>query len=46
VAEKVLAAIHDGKFWILTHPKTKKTVEKHMQGILEDRLPELDMPGG
>jgi NAD(P)-dependent dehydrogenase (short-subunit alcohol dehydrogenase family) len=45
VADKVCAAILEEKFWILTHPKTKKTVEKRMQGILEDRLPELDMPG-
>ena len=45
VADKVCAAIVEEKFWILTHPKTKKTVEKRMQGILEDRLPELDMPG-
>src|SRR5579864_2075209 len=28
VAEKVLQAIVGGKFWILTHPKTKKAVER------------------
>jgi NAD(P)-dependent dehydrogenase (short-subunit alcohol dehydrogenase family) len=45
VADKVHAAIVGEKFWILTHSKTKKTVEKRMQGILEDRLPELELPG-
>jgi NAD(P)-dependent dehydrogenase (short-subunit alcohol dehydrogenase family) len=45
VADKVHAAIVGEKFWILTHTKTKKNVEKRMQGILEDRLPELEMPG-
>jgi short-subunit dehydrogenase len=45
VAEKVLQAIVGGKFWILTHPKTKKAVERRMTGILEDRPPEFDVPG-
>jgi len=41
VAEKVLQAILAEKFWILTHPKTKKAVEQRMTGILEDRIPEF-----
>jgi NAD(P)-dependent dehydrogenase (short-subunit alcohol dehydrogenase family) len=44
VAEKVLQAILDEKFWILTHPKTKKIVEKRTQGILADEVPQFD-PG-
>jgi NAD(P)-dependent dehydrogenase (short-subunit alcohol dehydrogenase family) len=46
VAEKVLAAIVEEKFWILTHSKTKKSVEKRMRGILDDRAPEMEVPGG
>ena len=46
VAEKVLAAIVEEKFWILTHSKSKKMVEKSMRGILEDRAPEMEVPGG
>jgi short-subunit dehydrogenase len=45
VADKVHAAIVGERFWILTHSKTKNAVEKRMQGILEDRLPELEVPG-
>jgi NAD(P)-dependent dehydrogenase (short-subunit alcohol dehydrogenase family) len=43
VAEKVLQAILEEKFWILTHPKTKKIVEKRMQGILTDQNPQFDL---
>ncbi len=45
VAEKVFQAIVEEKFWILTHSKTKKIVEKRMTGILEDRNPEFEAPG-
>jgi NAD(P)-dependent dehydrogenase (short-subunit alcohol dehydrogenase family) len=45
VANQVLDAIVEERFWVLTHPKTKKLVEKRMRGILEDRAPEIDMPG-
>jgi|SRR5580700_1730230 NAD(P)-dependent dehydrogenase (short-subunit alcohol dehydrogenase family) len=44
VAEKVLQAIVDEKFWILTHSKTKKMVEKRMTGILQDVNPEFEAP--
>jgi NAD(P)-dependent dehydrogenase (short-subunit alcohol dehydrogenase family) len=44
VAGKVLSAIVEEKFWILTHSKTKRLVEKRVLGILEDRSPELEMP--
>jgi NAD(P)-dependent dehydrogenase (short-subunit alcohol dehydrogenase family) len=36
VAEKVLKAIVDEKFWILTHGKTKKAVEQRLRGVLDD----------
>jgi NAD(P)-dependent dehydrogenase (short-subunit alcohol dehydrogenase family) len=39
VAENVLQAVVADKFWVLTHPKTKKLVEKRMTGILEDLAP-------
>jgi NAD(P)-dependent dehydrogenase (short-subunit alcohol dehydrogenase family) len=45
VAEKVLSAIVEERFWILTHPKTKKIVESRMRCILEDRAPEFDAGG-
>jgi NAD(P)-dependent dehydrogenase (short-subunit alcohol dehydrogenase family) len=44
VAERVLQAIVDEKFWILTHSKTKKMVEKRVRGILEDVNPEFEAP--
>jgi short-subunit dehydrogenase len=44
VAEKVLQAIVEEKFWILTHSKTKKIVEKRMTGILEGHNPEFEAP--
>jgi short-subunit dehydrogenase len=42
VAEQVLDAIVSQRFWILTHPKTKKAVERRVRGIVEDRNPEFD----
>jgi hypothetical protein len=46
VAEQVLEAVVQGRFWILTHPSTKKAVEARMRGILEDRAPEFDPTAG
>jgi NAD(P)-dependent dehydrogenase (short-subunit alcohol dehydrogenase family) len=43
VAEQVLQAIVEERFWILTHPKTKKAVERRMRGIVEDKAPEFDL---
>jgi NAD(P)-dependent dehydrogenase (short-subunit alcohol dehydrogenase family) len=45
VADKVCAAVLAEKFYILTHSKTKPTIEKRMRGILEERSPELELPG-
>jgi NAD(P)-dependent dehydrogenase (short-subunit alcohol dehydrogenase family) len=42
VAEQVLQAVLSERFWVLTHPKTKRAVEKRMQGILEGKSPEFD----
>ncbi len=42
VADQVLQAVLEDRFWVLTHPKTKRAVEKRMQGILEGRAPEFD----
>jgi NAD(P)-dependent dehydrogenase (short-subunit alcohol dehydrogenase family) len=44
VAEKVLKAIVEEKFWILTHTNTKPMVEKRMTGIVEGRNPEFVAP--
>ncbi len=45
VAEKVLRAIVEERFWILTHSKTKKMVERRMRGILDDAIPQFDAFG-
>jgi NAD(P)-dependent dehydrogenase (short-subunit alcohol dehydrogenase family) len=42
VAEKVLRAIVEQKFWILTHSKTKKGVERRMRGVIDDTDPAND----
>ena len=42
VADHVLAAIHEERFWILTHPKMKKAVEIRERGILEGIDPKFD----
>ncbi len=44
VAEKVLRAIVEERFWILTHSKTKKDVEARIRGLLEDRAPVFSVP--
>ncbi len=44
VAEQVLQAVLADRFWVLTHPKTKRAVEKRTQGIVEGKSPEFD-PG-
>jgi NAD(P)-dependent dehydrogenase (short-subunit alcohol dehydrogenase family) len=46
VAEKVLHAISNERFWIITHSKTKKMIEKRMRSMLDDTNPELDPFGG
>lgn len=42
VAEKVLGAIVENRFWVLTHPKTMGAIEARMRGILDGRAPESE----
>ncbi len=42
VADQVLAAIHERRFWILTHPEMKKAIEVRSRGILEGIDPKFD----
>ena len=42
VANQVHDAVVEGRFWILTHPKTKKAVERRTAGIVEGKNPEFD----
>jgi NAD(P)-dependent dehydrogenase (short-subunit alcohol dehydrogenase family) len=42
VADQVLAAIVEERFWVLTHPKTKKAVERHTREIVEGQNPQFD----
>jgi NAD(P)-dependent dehydrogenase (short-subunit alcohol dehydrogenase family) len=42
VASQVLDAILNDRFWVLTHPDTKKAVARRMNGILEGKAPEFD----
>jgi NAD(P)-dependent dehydrogenase (short-subunit alcohol dehydrogenase family) len=43
VADQVADAIVNERFWVLTHPKTKKAVERRVRGIVEDKTPEFDL---
>jgi NAD(P)-dependent dehydrogenase (short-subunit alcohol dehydrogenase family) len=42
VAEAVLRAVVEERFYVLTHDDTKKSVERRMRGILEGKLAEFD----
>ena len=42
VAESVLRAIIENRFWILTHPRTLGAVEARMRGILEGSAPDFE----
>ena len=39
VADQVLNAIREDRFYILTHPELKPVIQKRMDDILEDRNP-------
>ena len=39
VAEKVFAAVRDGRFYILTHPRIKASIQWRMEDILQERNP-------
>ncbi|HEY6460289.1 MAG TPA: SDR family NAD(P)-dependent oxidoreductase [Polyangiaceae bacterium] len=42
VADQVLAAIVEERFWILTHPHLTKSVERRTRGIVEGKAPKFD----
>jgi NAD(P)-dependent dehydrogenase (short-subunit alcohol dehydrogenase family) len=42
VADQVLSAIVEERFWILTHPKMNKAIERRTRGIVEGKAPEFD----
>jgi short-subunit dehydrogenase len=42
VADQVLSAIVEERFWVLTHPRTTKAVELRARGIVEGRLRDFD----
>jgi NAD(P)-dependent dehydrogenase (short-subunit alcohol dehydrogenase family) len=42
VADAVLRAVQEERFYVLTHEDTKKSVERRMRGILEGKLAEFD----
>ena len=37
VGELVAAAIEDNKFWILTHPRWAKSVQKQLDALVDDQ---------
>ena len=44
VAAITLAAVKQGRFYVLTHPRIKPAVEARMRDILEERIPTNPMP--
>lgn len=45
VAKMTLAAVKANRFYILTHPKIKGSIETRMRDILEERTPTNTVPG-
>jgi hypothetical protein len=43
VAEKVHSAIVEERFWVLTHPNSKRLVERRALEIVEERAPQFDV---
>jgi NAD(P)-dependent dehydrogenase (short-subunit alcohol dehydrogenase family) len=41
VADTIWRAITEEHFWVITHPKMKKTIERRVRNIVEDRNPEF-----
>jgi NAD(P)-dependent dehydrogenase (short-subunit alcohol dehydrogenase family) len=41
VAERVFAAIRDEQLYIITHPETKKMIQRRMENMLSERNPNL-----
>jgi NAD(P)-dependent dehydrogenase (short-subunit alcohol dehydrogenase family) len=44
IALKTMQAVKEGRFYILTHPAIKHSVEARMRDILDERLPTNPMP--
>jgi NAD(P)-dependent dehydrogenase (short-subunit alcohol dehydrogenase family) len=44
IAEMVLEAIRDDRFYIVTHPRFKKLIRLRMENILEGRPPRFEPP--
>jgi NAD(P)-dependent dehydrogenase (short-subunit alcohol dehydrogenase family) len=42
VADQVLDAVVNERFWVLTHPETKKAVERRLRGAVEGKNPAFD----
>lgn len=42
VAERVLAAVHDERFYVLTHPEMKGMVQARLDEVLAERTPQVD----
>jgi len=42
IAERVVSAIREPRFYVLTHPETKPAIEHRLRDILEERPPGID----
>jgi NAD(P)-dependent dehydrogenase (short-subunit alcohol dehydrogenase family) len=42
IAEHVVSAVRDGRFYVLTHPEMKRGIEIRLRDILEERAPSID----
>jgi len=42
IAERVLSAIREPRFYVLTHPEMKPAIQHRMRDILEERQPGID----
>jgi NAD(P)-dependent dehydrogenase (short-subunit alcohol dehydrogenase family) len=42
VAERVLTAVREEQFWVLTHPDMNRSVERRLRGAIEGRSPVFD----
>jgi NAD(P)-dependent dehydrogenase (short-subunit alcohol dehydrogenase family) len=42
IADRVVDAIREGRFYVLTHPEMKPAIEHRMRDILDERAPGID----
>jgi NAD(P)-dependent dehydrogenase (short-subunit alcohol dehydrogenase family) len=45
VAEMVLEAIRDDRFYVITHPRFRKLIRLRMENILDGKSPRFEPPG-